>query len=125
LRAESHSGVRVKYLPPYSPDFQPIEEAFSKIKAFLCQNCTYYSQTIGDGILFDMYKITEIITPEDAAGYFMHVGYFSVCMYIFELRATRYERCPSVKLEVVAKMGSSWSPGSGSESGWVIRCAQV
>ena len=34
-----------------------------------------------------------------------------------------------MKLEVVAKMGSSWRPrcemASGSESGWVIRCAQV
>ena len=30
-----------------------------KIKAFLRQNRTYYSQTIGDRIVFDMYEITE------------------------------------------------------------------
>jgi transposase len=76
LLADFSLGVRVEYLPPYSPDFQPIEEAFSKLKAFLRRHRTYYSQTIGDGILFDMYEITEIITPEDAAGYFMHAGYF-------------------------------------------------
>ena len=29
-------GVRIEYLPPYSPDLNPIEEAFSKIKAFIC-----------------------------------------------------------------------------------------
>ena len=29
------SGVRIEYLPPYSPDLNPIEEAFSKIKHFL------------------------------------------------------------------------------------------
>jgi transposase len=66
----------VEYLPPYSPDFQPIEEAFSKIKAFLRRYRAYYSQTTGDGILFDMYEITDIITAKDAAGYFMHSGYF-------------------------------------------------
>jgi transposase len=76
LLADSCLGVRVEYLPLYSPDFQPIEEAFSKIKASLRGYCTYYSQTIGDDILFDMYEITEIIIPEDAAGYFMHAGYF-------------------------------------------------
>jgi len=29
-------GVRIEYLPPYSPDLNPIEEAFSKIKVFIC-----------------------------------------------------------------------------------------
>ncbi len=30
-------GCKLLYLPPYSPDFDPIEEAFSKIKGLLCQ----------------------------------------------------------------------------------------
>ena len=29
-------GVRLRYLPPYSPDFNPIELAFSKLKTWLC-----------------------------------------------------------------------------------------
>ena len=74
--ADLYIGVQIEYLPPYSPDFQPIEEAFSKIKAFLQRHHTYYSQTMGDGILFDMFEITEIITQGDTAGYFMHAGYF-------------------------------------------------
>jgi hypothetical protein len=69
-------GVQVEYLPPYSPDLNPIEECFSKIKHFLRQHRDYYCQTTVDGILFDMYEVMDIITTNDAAGYFMHAGYF-------------------------------------------------
>ena len=69
-------GVCVQYLPPYSPDLNLIEECFSKFKHFLQRHCDYYSETTGDGILFDMYKVMDIITPFDVAGYFMHAGYF-------------------------------------------------
>lgn len=70
------SGVRVEYLPPYSPDLNPIEETFSKIKHFLRQHQDYYLATTDDGILYDMYEVMDIITPEDAAGYYGHAGYF-------------------------------------------------
>lgn len=66
------SGVRVEYLPPYSPDLNPIEEAFSKIKHFLRRHQDYYLATTDDGILYDMYEVMDIITPEDAAGYYGH-----------------------------------------------------
>ena len=74
-------GVRVEYLPPYSPDLNPIEEAFSKIKHFLRRHQDYYYTDVeggddGDGILYDMQEVLDIITPEDAEGYFMHAGYF-------------------------------------------------
>jgi transposase len=69
-------GVRIEYLPPYSPDLNPIEEAFSKIKHWLRRHQDYYCVTTDDGILFDMYEVLEIITPEDAEGYFVHAGYF-------------------------------------------------
>jgi transposase len=71
-----YTGVRIEYLPPYSPDLNPIEEAFSKIKHFIRRHNTYYNMTTGDGILFDMYEVLDIITPEDADGYFIHAGYF-------------------------------------------------
>jgi transposase len=51
---------------PYSPDLNPIEEAFLKIKHFLRCHHEYYSATTDDGILYDMYKIADIITPDDA-----------------------------------------------------------
>jgi hypothetical protein len=76
LELANHFGVRIKYLPPYSPDLNPIEESFSQIKHFLCQNQDYYAATQGDGILFDMYEVLDIVMVEDALGYFAHAGYF-------------------------------------------------
>jgi len=62
------------FLPPYSPDLNPIKEAFSKIKAWICCNSDVFSP--GNRILFDMHEALDIITPDDAMGYFYHVGYF-------------------------------------------------
>ncbi|KAF5376010.1 hypothetical protein D9757_008836 [Collybiopsis confluens] len=70
-------GVRLVYLSPYSPDFNPIEEAFSKVKSFIRRNCDYfYASSYGPGIIYDMTVAMGIITPEDAQGYFKHGGYF-------------------------------------------------
>ncbi|KIK19400.1 hypothetical protein PISMIDRAFT_43345, partial [Pisolithus microcarpus 441] len=66
----------IEYLPPYSPDLNPIEEAFSKIKHWLCWYNEYYRTTTDDGIIFDMLEVLDIITEEDAVGYFIHAGYF-------------------------------------------------
>lgn len=63
-------------MPPYSPDLNPIEEAFSKIKHFIRRHQDYYLATTDDGIIYDMYEVMEIITPMDAAGYFACAGYF-------------------------------------------------
>ncbi|KIK10829.1 hypothetical protein PISMIDRAFT_123840 [Pisolithus microcarpus 441] len=67
-------GVHLEYLPPYSPDLNPIKEAFSKIKAFIPHNEDV--MTSGDGIIFNMYTAMSIIAPSDAVGYFIHGGYF-------------------------------------------------
>lgn len=72
----SFLGVRIEYLPPYSPDLNPIEEAFSKVKHFLRRHHQYYSDAEGDGMLFDMLEVLDIITPDDATSYFSHAGYF-------------------------------------------------
>jgi transposase len=37
------AGVRLEFLPPYSPDFNPIEEAFAELKAWLRKNNTLAS----------------------------------------------------------------------------------
>lgn len=63
----SKYGVRLEYLPPYSPDLNPIEEAFSKIKSHL--------RRYGCPSAYDLLVSTDIITPDDAAGYFQHAGY--------------------------------------------------
>lgn len=66
-------GVRLEYLPPYSPDLNPIEEAFSKVKSFIRANRELFTPT---GLIFDMVVAMEVITSEEAAGYFFHAGYF-------------------------------------------------
>jgi transposase len=78
----AHKGERVKelieergceliYLPPYSPDFNPIEEAFSKIKALVrkaeARTREALVEAIGKGI--------SMVTAEDAQGFFDHCGY--------------------------------------------------
>ena len=69
-------GICIEYLPPYSPDLNPIEEAFSTIKYFLqCHQCYYLVTEGGDRILWDAFEVLEIIMPEVAEGYFMHSGY--------------------------------------------------
>ena len=72
--ADMVSGVCVEYLLPYSPDLNPTEEAFSKIKVFIHRNEDIV--TAGNGIVFDMYTAMDVIMPNDAAGYFIHGGYF-------------------------------------------------
>jgi transposase len=71
--------VRLVYLPPYSPDFNPIEEAFSKIKAWIRRNndiFTYGEDDEPHALIYDMLEARNIITELDAIGYFIHAGYF-------------------------------------------------
>ncbi|GJE86780.1 transposase domain-containing protein [Phanerochaete sordida] len=66
-------GVHLVYLPPYSPNFNPIEEAFSKIKAWIRRNPDVFSDT--EGLVYDLMQVVDVITPEDAEGYIAHAGY--------------------------------------------------
>jgi len=68
-------GIRIEFLPPYSPNFNPIEEAFLKIKAFLCRHRLELTRE-GDGMIFELMEIMKVITSDDATGYFIHAGYF-------------------------------------------------
>ncbi|KAF8813466.1 hypothetical protein BYT27DRAFT_7084852, partial [Phlegmacium glaucopus] len=63
------------FLPPYSPDLNLIEEAFSKVKAFIRRHGMLFSWN-GDGMIFELMEIMKIITDNDAMGYFIHGGYF-------------------------------------------------
>jgi len=67
---EAH-GAELRYLPPYSPDFNPIENAFSKLKAFLRKAA---ARTIDDlwGVIRDA---LPRFTPQDCANYFTAAGY--------------------------------------------------
>lgn len=63
-RAIEAAGAELRYLPPYSPDFNPIENAFSKLKAFLRKTA---ARTIDD--LWDAIRdAIPRFTPQDCAG---------------------------------------------------------
>lgn len=64
-------GCRVVYLPPYSPDFSPIEPMWSKVKQALRTIGARTVQTLGDAINTAL----NAITPSDCHGYFAHCGY--------------------------------------------------
>jgi transposase len=66
-------GCELLYLPPYSPDFSPIEEAFSKLKAMLKKACARTREALVEAIAAAL----SAVTPEDARGYFDHCGYLS------------------------------------------------
>ena len=59
------------HLPAYSPDFAPIEPAFSKVKTKLRQLAARTQETLDLAIS----QAIESITAEDARGYFKHAGY--------------------------------------------------
>jgi transposase len=65
------AGCRLVYLPPYSPDYAPIEQAFSKLKEFLRRRGAR-TQAELDAAIADA---LDMITAEDARGYFKHCGY--------------------------------------------------
>jgi transposase len=59
------------FLPPYSPDFTPIEQAFSKIKAILRGLGARTKETLQEAVRLAI----EAITRQDAAAWFAHAGY--------------------------------------------------
>lgn len=72
------SGCRVLYLPPYSPDYNPIELAFSKIKAHVRRhgNIAREGLSADDTDVYTfLYEAAFSVTPNDAAGWYHHCGY--------------------------------------------------
>lgn len=70
-----NAGVRVMWLPPYSPDFNPIEQSFNELKAWMRKNReTAYSY----GEYFEGFirlALDSVCPPEHARGYFRDCGY--------------------------------------------------
>jgi transposase len=64
-------GCRLLFLPAYSPDFSPIEEAFSKLKATLRRQGARTREALQEAIATAL----DLITATDALGWFTHCGY--------------------------------------------------
>lgn len=78
----SHKGPRVRemieaagatllFLPPYSPDFNPIENAFSKLKAHLRKA----AERSVDGLWTAIGRVIDLFTPAECRNYFKAAGY--------------------------------------------------
>ena len=65
------AGAEILYLPPYSPEFNPIEEAFSKIKNLLRKAGARVREALVEAIGETLSEVTE----EDARAFFEHCGY--------------------------------------------------
>jgi transposase len=65
------AGARLLYLPPYSPDFNPIENAFAKLKALLRKAA---ERTV-EGLWSAVGRLLDAFTPQECANYFAAAGY--------------------------------------------------
>jgi transposase len=61
----------VLFLPPYSPDLNPIEEAFSKVKRFLRAIGARTKESLVEAIS----KALDVVSATDARSFFTHCGY--------------------------------------------------
>jgi transposase len=82
-QALSARGCRLLFLPAYSPDLSPIEEAFSKLKAYLRRVGARTREALEEAIG----QALTTITAADAGGWFGHCGYESVDQADEEVRA--------------------------------------
>ena len=65
------AGCELLYLPPYSPDLNPIEEAFSKIKSIVRKA----EARTREALVEALGPALSSVTQEDASGFFEHCGY--------------------------------------------------
>ena len=70
-RAIEAAGALLRHLPPYSPDFNPIEQAFSKLKALLRKAA---ARTIPD-LWTAIAEAIQLFNQEECANYFNAAGY--------------------------------------------------
>jgi transposase len=66
-------GAFLLYLPPYSPDLNPIEMAFAKLKTLLRKAAARTRDALWDAIA----EVLNAFTPDECANYLAHAGYAS------------------------------------------------
>ena len=65
------AGAELRYLPPYSPDFNPIENAFAKLKALLRKA----AQRTVEGLWTAIGDMLPVFKPQECRNYFAAAGY--------------------------------------------------
>lgn len=71
-----NAGVQLLFLPPYSPDLNPIEEYFSELKAFIKRNWTLYEDNTEQGFAAFLKGCIDVVglKEESAKGHFRNAG---------------------------------------------------
>jgi transposase len=74
-------GIHIVFLPPYSPDLNPIESAFGCMKAWIRRNNVEIRDAMespdkDEGIAALTMAIMESVTPQKANGWFRDSGYY-------------------------------------------------
>ncbi len=82
MRHNHFSGMRLLYLPAYSPDLNPIQEAFSAMKAWIRNHRDFVRGEVTGELTCDPYgmlweAVFTSITAEKAAGWYRHCGYLA------------------------------------------------
>ena len=65
------AGARLMFLPPYSPDFNPIEKAFARLKALLRKA----GERTVSGLWSLLGRLVDLFQPQECANYFSSCGY--------------------------------------------------
>jgi len=85
-RADRGAGCELLYLPPYSPDLNPIEEAFAKLKVLLRRA----GARSREALIEAMGRSLDAVTASDARGFFEHRGYHATAQPVTEALMFRY-----------------------------------
>ena len=76
LRSARNTRVRLEYLPPYSPDLNPIELSFNELKSWIKRERDLSYEF---GIWFEGFiavALRSVVTEDTTRGYFQHCGVF-------------------------------------------------
>ena len=71
-KAIEAAGARLLYLPPYSPDLNPIEQAFAKLKALLRAKALRTVEALWNALG----NLVPCFSPNECANFLRHAGYF-------------------------------------------------
>lgn len=72
------AGARIEYLPPYSPDLNPIEQVMAKLKGLLRK----FGERTYEGLWKRIGSLLELFTPDECKNYLRHCGY---CTYTMKM----------------------------------------
>lgn len=68
------AGATLEYLPPYSPDYNPIENMWSKVKSQLRSAAARTYEALQRAV----WNALDAVTPADCSGFFRHCGYAAI-----------------------------------------------